>query len=63
LDESRAQKLNTGGMENGAGSDFNRVGLAAWQETTLKKVVEKIDKISVFGGLEGVLKNLVKIRP
>jgi regulator of protease activity HflC (stomatin/prohibitin superfamily) len=30
---------------------------------TLEKVTEKIDKISVFGGLEGVLKDLVKIRP
>ena len=30
---------------------------------TLEKVVEKIDKISVFGGLEGVLKDLVKIQP
>ena len=29
---------------------------------TLEKVTEKIDKISVFGGLEGVLKDLVKIR-
>ena len=30
---------------------------------TLEKVTEKIDKISVFGGLEGLLKDLVKIRP
>jgi regulator of protease activity HflC (stomatin/prohibitin superfamily) len=29
---------------------------------TLEKVTEKIDKISVFGGLDGVLKDLVKIR-
>ena len=29
----------------------------------LEKVTEKIDKISVFGGLEGLLKDLVKIRP
>ena len=28
----------------------------------LEKVTEKIDKISVFGGLDGVLKDLVKIR-
>jgi hypothetical protein len=28
----------------------------------LKKVTEKIDKISVFGGLDAVLKDLVKIR-
>ena len=30
---------------------------------TLEKVTEKIDKISVFGGLEGLLKDLVTIRP
>ncbi len=29
---------------------------------TLEKVTEKIDKISVFGGLDVVLKDLVKIR-
>ncbi len=29
---------------------------------TLEKVTGKIDKISVFGGLDGVLKDLVKIR-
>jgi len=29
---------------------------------TLEKVTEKIDKISVFGGLDSVLKDLVKIR-
>ncbi|MFN7573135.1 MAG: slipin family protein [Betaproteobacteria bacterium] len=29
---------------------------------TLEKVTEKIDKISVFGGLDGVLRDLVKIR-
>jgi regulator of protease activity HflC (stomatin/prohibitin superfamily) len=28
----------------------------------LEKVTEKIDKISVFGGLDGVLRDLVKIR-
>ena len=28
----------------------------------VEKVTEKIDKISVFGGFEGVLKDLVKIR-
>ena len=32
-----------------------------WLET-LEKVTEKIDKISVFGGLDAVLKDLVKIR-
>jgi regulator of protease activity HflC (stomatin/prohibitin superfamily) len=29
---------------------------------TLEKVTEKIDKISVFGGLDGILKDLIKIR-
>ena len=29
---------------------------------TLEKVTEKIDKISAFGGLDAVLKDLVKIR-
>lgn len=29
---------------------------------TLAKVTGKIDKISVFGGLDGLLKNLVEIR-
>ena len=32
------------------------------QLETLEKVTEKIDKISVFGGLDAVLKDLVKIR-
>ncbi len=30
---------------------------------TLERITEKIDKISVFGGLEGVLKGLVKLSP
>ena len=30
---------------------------------TLEKVTEKIDKLTVFGGLEGVLSNLVKLAP
>ena len=29
---------------------------------TLEKVTEKIDKISVYGGLDSVRKDLVKIR-
>jgi NCAIR mutase (PurE)-related protein len=29
---------------------------------TLEKVTEKIDKLTVFGGLEGVLKDVVRIR-
>jgi regulator of protease activity HflC (stomatin/prohibitin superfamily) len=41
----------------------NPTALRLKELETLEKVVEKIDKISVFGGLEGVLKDLVKIRP
>jgi len=37
-----------------------RVRLA--EKPRCKKVTEKIDKISVLGGLDGVLKDLVKIR-
>ncbi len=29
---------------------------------TLEKVTEKIDKLTVFGGLEGVMKDLVRIQ-
>ena len=41
----------------------NPVALRLKELETLEKVTEKIDKISVFGGLDGVLKDLVKIRP
>ena len=40
----------------------NPIALRLKELETLEKVTEKIDKISVFGGLEGVLKDLVKIR-
>jgi len=40
----------------------NPVALRLKELETLERVTEKIDKISVFGGLEGVLKDLVKIR-
>jgi regulator of protease activity HflC (stomatin/prohibitin superfamily) len=40
----------------------NPTALRLKELETLEKVTEKIDKISVFGGLEGVLKDLVKIR-
>jgi regulator of protease activity HflC (stomatin/prohibitin superfamily) len=40
----------------------NPVALRLKELETLEKVTEKIDKISVFGGLEGVLKDLIKIR-
>jgi hypothetical protein len=29
---------------------------------TLEKVTEKIDKLTVFGGLEGVLRDVVRIQ-
>ena len=41
----------------------NPTALRLKELETLEKVTEKIDKISVFGGLDGVLKDLVKIRP
>jgi regulator of protease activity HflC (stomatin/prohibitin superfamily) len=40
----------------------NPVALRLKELETLEKVTEKVDKISVFGGLDGVLKDLVKIR-
>jgi regulator of protease activity HflC (stomatin/prohibitin superfamily) len=40
----------------------NPVALRLKELETLEKVTEKIDKISVFGGLDGVLRDLVKIR-
>lgn len=41
----------------------NPVALRLKELETLERVTEKIDKISVFGGLEGVLKDLVRINP
>lgn len=40
----------------------NPVALRLKELETLEKITEKIDKISVFGGLEGVLRDLVKIQ-
>jgi hypothetical protein len=40
----------------------NPVALRLKELETLEKVTEKIDKISVYGGLDSVLKDLVKIR-
>jgi regulator of protease activity HflC (stomatin/prohibitin superfamily) len=40
----------------------NPVALRLKELETLERVTEKIDKISVYGGLDGVLKELVKIR-
>ena len=42
--------------------EVNPVALRLKELETLEKVTEKIDKISVFGGLDAVLKDLVKIR-
>ena len=41
----------------------NPVALRLKELETLEKVTEKIDKISVFGGLDSVLKDLIKIGP
>lgn len=49
--------LNTARVMEG-----NPTALRLKELETLEKVTEKIDKISVFGGLEGVMKDLVKIR-
>jgi regulator of protease activity HflC (stomatin/prohibitin superfamily) len=40
----------------------NPTALRLKELETLEKVTEKVDKISVFGGLDAVLKDLVKIR-
>jgi regulator of protease activity HflC (stomatin/prohibitin superfamily) len=40
----------------------NPVALRLKELETLEKVTEKIDKINVYGGLDSVLKDLVKIR-
>lgn len=40
----------------------NPIALRLKELETLEKVTEKIDRISVFGGLDAVLKDLVKIR-
>jgi regulator of protease activity HflC (stomatin/prohibitin superfamily) len=40
----------------------NPTALRLKELETLEKVTEKIDRISVFGGLDAVLKDLVKIR-
>jgi regulator of protease activity HflC (stomatin/prohibitin superfamily) len=49
--------LNTAKVMEG-----NPTALRLKELETLEKVTEKIDKISVFGGLDAVLKDLVKIR-
>jgi regulator of protease activity HflC (stomatin/prohibitin superfamily) len=49
--------LNTARVMEG-----NPTALRLKELETLEKVTEKIDKISVFGGLDAVLKDLVKIR-
>jgi regulator of protease activity HflC (stomatin/prohibitin superfamily) len=49
--------LNTAKVMEG-----NPTALRLKELETLERITEKIDKISVFGGLEGVLKDLVKIR-
>ncbi|WP_260426543.1 slipin family protein [Conchiformibius steedae] len=41
----------------------NPTALRLKELETLEKVTEKIDKISVYGGLDGVLKGLINIQP
>ena len=41
---------------------FSFRGLAREIPETLEKVTEKIDKLTVFGGLDGVLKDVVRIK-
>jgi len=40
----------------------NPTALRLKELETLEKVTEKIDKISVYGGLDGVLKGLINIQ-
>ena len=42
--------------------DDNPTLLRLKELETLEKVTEKIDKLTVFGGLDGVLNQLVKLR-
>ena len=42
--------------------DENQTPLRLKELETLEKVTEKIDKLTVFGGLEGVLKDVVRIQ-
>jgi hypothetical protein len=41
--------------------DDNPTLLRLKELETLEKVTEKVDKLTVFGGLEGVLKDVVRI--
>jgi hypothetical protein len=42
--------------------DDNPTLLRLNESETLEEVTEKIDKLTVFGGLEGVLKDVVRIQ-
>jgi hypothetical protein len=42
--------------------DENPTLLRLKELETLEKVTEKIDKLTVFGGLDGVLKDVVRIQ-
>jgi hypothetical protein len=42
--------------------DENPTLLRLKELETLEKVTEKVDKLTVFGGIEGVLKDVVRIR-
>ena len=59
----REETASTRSMLNTARvMEDNPVALRLKELETLEKVTEKIDKISVFGGLDAVLEGLVKIR-
>ena len=59
----REETASTRSMLNTARvMEDNPVALRLKELETLEKVTEKIDKISVFGGLDAVLKDLVRIR-
>jgi regulator of protease activity HflC (stomatin/prohibitin superfamily) len=59
----REETASTRSMLNTARvMEDNPIALRLKELETLEKVTEKIDKISVFGGLDAVLKDLVKIR-
>jgi len=59
----REETASTRSMLNTARvMEDNPIALRLKELETLEKVTEKIDKISVFGGLDAVLQDLVKIR-
>lgn len=60
--EAKAHSRPPGLANSARVMEDNPIALRLKELGTLEKVTEKIDKISVFGGLDAVLKDLVKIR-